>query len=203
MEATKRTVFEALGLVMADLDAIKKGQKNQSQGFMFRGIDDVYNAVHPLFAKYGVIMAPSVLHSKSEDRESKSGAKSVTRVLTVAYNVYGPAGDFITMVSEGEGADFGDKATSKALSIAHKYAILQLLCIPTEDIAEPDRETIETGGKVERTRKAIMDDIAAAIAEHAMVESVKVEYRTRVANASAEDLEAILAEISKRPKGGI
>ena len=43
MEATKRTVFEALGLVMADLDAIKKGQKNQSQGFMFRGIDDVYN----------------------------------------------------------------------------------------------------------------------------------------------------------------
>jgi hypothetical protein len=39
--------------------------------------------------------------------------------------------------------DSGDKAASKALAIGHKYALLQALCIPTEDMADPDSESQE------------------------------------------------------------
>ena len=37
--------------------------------------------------------------------------------------------------------DSGDKASNKAMAIAHKYALLQLLAIPTEDAKDPDAET--------------------------------------------------------------
>ena len=38
-----------------------------------------------------------------------------------------------------EGMDSGDKAANKAMAVAHKYALLQALCI-TEDMVDPDRE---------------------------------------------------------------
>jgi hypothetical protein len=39
--------------------------------------------------------------------------------------------------------DSGDKGTNKCHSVAHKYALLTLLMIPTEDMAEPDAHTPE------------------------------------------------------------
>ena len=46
------------------------------------------------------------------------------------------------MVTEviGEGMDSGDKASNKAMSVAHKYAIMQLLSIPTEDAKDPEND---------------------------------------------------------------
>ena len=41
----------------------------------------------------------------------------------------------------GEGMDSGDKAANKAMAIAHKYALLQTFCIPTEEQKDPDAET--------------------------------------------------------------
>jgi hypothetical protein len=43
--------------------------------------------------------------------------------------------------------DSGDKAANKAMSVAHKYALLQALCIPTEEMADPDRESFEVAKK--------------------------------------------------------
>ncbi len=37
--------------------------------------------------------------------------------------------------------DSGDKASNKALSIAMKYALLQVFCIPTEDAKDPDADS--------------------------------------------------------------
>ena len=39
--------------------------------------------------------------------------------------------------------DSGDKAANKAMAIGHKYALLQVLCIPTEDMVDPDSESPE------------------------------------------------------------
>jgi len=37
--------------------------------------------------------------------------------------------------------DSGDKSSNKAMAVAMKYACLQLFCIPTEDMGDPDSET--------------------------------------------------------------
>lgn len=45
---------------MKEVGAIAKKDKNQAQGFNFRGIDSVVNAVSPALQKHGVIVVPSV-----------------------------------------------------------------------------------------------------------------------------------------------
>ena len=60
---------------------------------------------------------------------------------TIEYNFYDESGESISVTVVGEGMDSGDKATSKALSIAYKYAMFQTFCIPTED--DPDKDVYE------------------------------------------------------------
>ena len=55
---------EALAAVMADVKAVGKSERNAAQGFNFRGIDGVLNAVGPALRKHGVVVAPTVLDVK-------------------------------------------------------------------------------------------------------------------------------------------
>jgi hypothetical protein len=43
----------------------------------------------------------------------------------------------------GEGMDSGDKASNKAMAVAHKYAIIQVFAIPTEDDKDPENDSHE------------------------------------------------------------
>jgi hypothetical protein len=136
-------IFEAMAEVMRDVDAIGKNQKNQQQGFKFRGIDDVYNAVHPILAKHGVFTAPTVLTERTEERQTKSGGNLLYRILTIKYTFFASDGSSFESTVVGEGMDSGDKAANKAMAVAHKYALLQTLCIPTEDMIDPDSQVPE------------------------------------------------------------
>jgi hypothetical protein len=39
--------------------------------------------------------------------------------------------------------DSGDKASNKAQAVAHKYALLQVFCIPTDDLKDPEYDNHE------------------------------------------------------------
>ena len=136
-------IFEAMAEVMKDIDAIGKNQKNQQQGFKFRGIDDVYNAVHPILAKHGVFTVPTVLAERTEERQARNGGNLIYRILTLKYTFFAADGSSVEAVVIGEGMDSGDKGANKAMAVAHKYALLQTLCIPTEDMIDPDSQVPE------------------------------------------------------------
>ena len=51
-------VYTAIFNVMNELDAISKSRRNQQQGYAFRGIEDIYNSLHPLCAKHGLVTFP-------------------------------------------------------------------------------------------------------------------------------------------------
>jgi len=55
---------------------------------------------------------------------------------------YGPEGDQLSSVAAGEAFDSGDKATAKAHSVAFRTALLQTLCLPTDE-PDPDSKTYE------------------------------------------------------------
>jgi hypothetical protein len=140
-------IYGDLAKVMQELSAIGKDRKNEKQGFMFRGIDQVYNALHPLMAKYGIFTVPKVLEVVSrENRPTRSGGISTYTLLRVQYAfVSGKDGSHITVGPViGEAMDSGDKGCNKCLAIAHKYALFQLFMIPTEDSVDPDFQTHET-----------------------------------------------------------
>lgn len=129
----KKNIYESIAAIMQELDAIGKTRKNQQQGYSFRGIDDVYNAIHPLLARHGVFIVPTVLDAQKQERQSNKGAALLYVCLKVEYTFYAPDGSFVKAVVYGEGMDSGDKASYKALSGCHKYALLQTFCIPTEE----------------------------------------------------------------------
>lgn len=135
MEITK-----ALCAITADIGAIGKTKKNQQQGYTFRGVEDLMNTLHPLFAKYGVIVIPEVLESTREERVTAKGAGLISAILRVKYHFTAIDGSEVCATVIGEGMDSGDKASNKALAVAYKYACFQVFCIPTEEIknADPD-----------------------------------------------------------------
>lgn len=138
---TPSAIFTAVSSIMSELEAIGKDKRNAQQGFNFRGIDDVYNKMNKLLAKHRVFTVPEVLEDRTEERQTKSGSNLIYRVLRIRYRFYAVDGSYVDAVVIGEGMDSGDKAANKAMSIAHKYALFQVFCIPTEDVVDPDAET--------------------------------------------------------------
>lgn len=139
-EATPK-IYQAISKAMADIGAIGKEKRNQQQGFQYRGIDDVMNALYPVLSKYGLFLTPEVLEHRREERQTKSGSNLIYSILTVRYTLYADDGSNVSCVVIGEGMDSADKSSNKAMSVAMKYAMFQLFCIPTEEMIDPDSET--------------------------------------------------------------
>ena len=126
---------------MNDIGAIGKDDFNSQQKYNFRGIDAVMNALNPVMRKYGLFCTPEVLNQTREERVTTNGGTLKYSLLTVKYTVYAPDGSTVSATVIGEGMDSGDKASNKALSVAFKYAMFQLFCIPTEEFVDSDFET--------------------------------------------------------------
>lgn len=136
-------IYNAILGVMADVGAIGKDKQNKQQGFKYRGVDDVMNALQPAMVKRGVFVAPTILEQRREERQTSKGGNLIYSVCTVKYTFYAADGSSVDAVVIGEGMDSGDKATNKAMSVAFKYACFQVFCIPTEEMKDPDAETPE------------------------------------------------------------
>lgn len=140
-------IYEAISATMNDVGAIGKNTRNTQQGFMFRGIDAVMNALQPALIKNHIFVVPEVLEQTREERVSQKGGNLIYSICKIKYTFYAEDGSFVTAVVIGEGMDTGDKATNKAMSIAFKYACFQVFCIPTEEMKDPDAECHEVKPK--------------------------------------------------------
>ena len=137
-------IYGALAGVIADVGAVAKDKVNKIQGFKFRSIDDVYNALHPALAKNKVVIVPRILERTCEVvGKTAKGTNMIKVVCKIKFNFYAEDGSTVESVIVGEGLDTGDKATNKAMAIAYKYACFQVFCIPTEEMVDPDAECTE------------------------------------------------------------
>lgn len=145
-------VLKAINAVQAALviqGGISKNRKNQSQGYNFRGIDDMYNELSPMLAKEGLVILPSYTERTVVERESAKGAALFYVCVTGHFTFKSikdgseeKAGPFY-----GEAMDSGDKATNKAMSAALKYALMQTFTIPTEGDNDSENHTHEVVAK--------------------------------------------------------
>lgn len=140
-------VGEALRMVAQEVGAIAKAQR-VTEGparYMFRGVDDVYQAIHDPMAKWGVSFVPTgvVIHDQTVGT-TKKGSPQQHLLATVTYQIVGPQGDAIAAAVLAESQDTSDKAASKLMSMAYKYLAFQVLSIPVEGaMDESDREATE------------------------------------------------------------
>ena len=133
-------IYQAIIGVMSDIGVIGKEKENAQQGFKYRGVDDVMNALQPVMVQHGLFVVPEIIDQKREERQTNRGGNLIYSVCTVRYTFYAKDGSSVQCVVVGEGMDSGDKATNKAMSIAFKYACFQVFCIPTEEMKDPDAE---------------------------------------------------------------
>lgn len=134
-------VYVAINEVTAAIsrDGIAKGRANTQQGYNFRGIDDVYNALSGPLSSAKLLMLPRVLDRTVTERVTKSGAVMSYVVLDVEFDfVSALDGSKHTIRTMGEAMDSADKATNKAMSAAMKYACLMAFQIPTEGDNDAD-----------------------------------------------------------------
>lgn len=141
-------IFKKMSDVMKEIGYIGKDQKNQAQGFKFRGIDQFVNTLYPALTKHGVFMAPECVSEAHEIKEvtrstGKTGYDKHVTIL-MKYHFFAEDGSSVVVGPiPAEGLDSGDKATNKALSAALKYALIQTFSVPTEDMEDGDRVSPE------------------------------------------------------------
>ncbi len=150
---TTAKVYEAIVQVQAALakDGISKNQRNQSQNYAFRGIDDIYNALANHLAQAKLCILPRLQSRVVSERttvkwdaQAKREKESVLFYVAVEVEfdfVSAEDGTKHIVRMAGEAMDSGDKATNKAMSAAYKYACLQTFCIPTEADNDADAHT--------------------------------------------------------------
>lgn len=137
-------VYAAISAVQKDLanTGISKDRKNEQQGYKFRGIDDVFNALAPLLAEHGLCILPRCTSREVHERTTQKGSVLFYVVVEVEYTfVSVKDGSKHLCVTYGEAMDSADKATNKAMSAAYKYLALQAFSIPTEGENDADSKT--------------------------------------------------------------
>ncbi len=167
METVGGKIFQAIPAIMGEINAVGKNKKNLQQGFMYRGIDDVMNAINPALVHHKVFIVPEILEQSREERQTNKGANLIYSICKMRFRFCAEDGSSVEAVTVGEGMDSGDKATNKAMAIAFKYACFQVFCIPTEEMKDPDAES-HTGvqGKKQEQREvenSLIDEIKVSV----------------------------------------
>ncbi|WP_313080541.1 ERF family protein [Pulveribacter sp.] len=139
--------------VMKDIAAIGIGktQRNTQQGYAFRGIEAAMNELSPLLVKHGITVTGSYSDLSISERfkgDPKDGRAMRFCTLKGAFTFAAEDGSHVVAECFGEAMDSGDKAVTKAQSIAFRTALFQQFVVPTmamdpESYLDPDDEPRE------------------------------------------------------------
>ena len=133
---------EVILAVMESVQGVAKRDRNSAQGFNFRGIDAVVNKVGPALRAAGGFILPEIVNEQHSTALTAKGSQVNVVHLTVRFGIYGLDGEPIVGSVAAEAMDSGDKATAKAMSVALRTFLLQVLALPTDE-PDPDSFTYE------------------------------------------------------------
>lgn len=143
----RENVFRAVQRVLGDMPAIGKNSNAPQNmgGYAFRSIEDITAALKPLLAKHGVVMVPTVIERRDNERPVGNNKTMHVVDLHVRFTFYGADGSTFDATMWGQGTDMGDKSPQKAVTSAFKSMLAVTFCISdSESDAEghdvPDTE---------------------------------------------------------------
>ncbi len=198
---TTAKVYQAISDVTNKIgqQGISKDRENKQQGYSFRGIDDVFNALSPLLSSSKLCILPCVLDRHCAERQTAKGGTLFYVTVKVRFDfVSAEDGSKHEVITYGEAMDSGDKATNKAMSAAYKYAAMQAFCIPTEGDNDADSTTHDLVIPEKRMlTEGDMADIATAMSECENFESLKSIFGTAYKKASDAQKEILQATYAK------
>lgn len=139
-------IYKALAQVNKEIGAIAKKSKGR---FPARSIDQIYNSIHPLFVDAEIVVLSETLKQDIRTFEDTRDDGKISRLFWCSTTfkftfLCTKDGSEVTIIEDGEGSDYSDKASGKAKSYAFKYAIIRLFTIPIEagDVDDTDQDDI-------------------------------------------------------------
>lgn len=143
-------ILAAVRAVMAQVTYIPKAGQygkpgDRSGSYKFRKFEDTAAALGDAFRQHGVFVGSRVVASTHEidKKPFKDGGGYqawISAFVTMEYRFTSLVdGSELVASAIGEGKDTSDKASSKAMTMAMKYALTQAFMIATED-PDPDSE---------------------------------------------------------------
>ena len=129
---TAASIYRSINAVARQLakTGLAKSHVNEVDGYSYRSIDDLLDALAPLFAKHGICVLPRMLHREVTERRD-DGHLLIHVALRSAFDLVSTKdGSAHVVEAFGEALDAGDKATAKAATAAFKSAMTQAFCIP-------------------------------------------------------------------------
>lgn len=208
MSMEGKLIYQKIADVMRDLSAVGKDGKNAQQGYAFRKIDDVYNALHPIMAKHGIFTNVRVIKAiHREKMESAKGNTGYHQILEIEYTFYAEDSSCISTLVWGEANDWADKVTNKCLSAAHKYALVQVFCIPTLDLEDADSQTNEaTKPKEDGGKQSVVSEketrIVDAFSKHKVTRGFLENYLKKSLKSISEKEADLLLDIYRKLESG-
>lgn len=205
---TGHDIYKVIAAASLDLskEGISKDRKNDQQGYKFRGIDDVYNALAPIIAKHGLVILPRILSRAVTERATAKGGVLFYVVVEAEFDfVAASDGSKHVVRTYGEAMDSADKATNKAMSAAYKYAAFQTFCIPTEGDNDADKSHHEVVAKAPAGFEDWLVDLEAVAADGTAAlqgawKKSQVEYRQHLTTTNSAGWEALKARAEKATK---
>ena len=199
-------IYKRMADASKAIKAIAKDDVNRAQNFKFRGIDAIYNGVHEALATNGIFCVPKVGKIiKEATITTAKGGQGIHLVLEMEYTFFAPDGSCVTATTWGEGIDYGDKCVNKCMSIAHKYALLQIFTIPTDENIDPDAMSHEVVSQKPQARPIApekvdrIDDMCRHFAEVSVTpREIEVFLKKPLDSLTEQDftnLRAIYAEV--------
>src|SRR5574343_282500 len=153
----KQNIYESLMAINKEVDAIKKDKKNEQQGFMYRGIDQVMNELHDLFAKHEVLITSEVLNRTREERVNSRGNTLIWTIIDYKFSFTAKDGSSISSTATGEAMDSGDKGSNKCISVALKYVLFNMFLIPTAAVKKAGAEQVKASAKPKEAPKVVAE----------------------------------------------
>lgn len=179
-------VYPAISDVMRAMSktGISKDRNNTVQGFKFRGIDDVLNALARVLAEHRLCILPRVVSRAVAERTNAKGTALFYVTLEVEFDLVSAIdGSAHTVRTVGEAMDSGDKATNKAMSAAYKYMAIQTFAIPTEGDNDADSTTHEVAS-IDGEVAVVLDSLREAALEG--MDALTARFKTIPAGAAKQ-----------------
>lgn len=182
--SVEKTLVQKLVEVSEEIGFIEFDARNQAQSYGYASAAGIIRAINKAMASRGLlcVVTKQTLHHFSTPVKKESQGQAVVEVEMA---VTDGNGDVLKFVGIGQGADSYDKAVTKALTAAKKYALAGLL---TLGWGAQDPEADES-----TDRFAKEDNLYEAVLKAAL-EDIKTA-------KSESDLTKIRAVLTKMPEG--
>lgn len=193
-------IHAALNAAMRDIAriGIGKTQKNEAQGYRFRGIEQAMNELSPIMVNNMITVAPRYADLIVSERQKEGGKATRFAVIKGTFTFTAADGSAVTSEAYGEAMDSGDKAVIKAQSVAFRTALFQVFVVPTMSM-DSELDDDGEGVSLDARRRTWIDDQIANINEASTVGALKkiMEYAIGVTRENKDpDAEAELEAAS-------